>query len=129
MTNTDYGQLARSLRGGKSATAREKEKTPPKITVIRRVNRRGLFGNIKVVRLFVRYLNARPLVATLNGNVVGTLRREGQYIEVEGVAGENELGVGATESKQHKISVRLENGFNYRFYCGFSTGIPEVRQA
>ena len=128
MTGTDFGGLSKKLRGGDSATKKEMQATPPKIHVVRRPNRKGLLGNMKIVRLFVGALNSRELVVTHNGNTMGKLLRENDSMEFTGIEGSNTIGVGPTEENQRTISVDLENGMRRRFFCGFSTGSAEIRE-
>jgi len=118
MPGTDFGKLAKNLRGGQSATAKEMRDTPPRITVIRRPNRKGILGNVKIVRLAVGALNARQLLVTHNGNLVGYLQRENEQLQFDGLNGVNVIGVGVTLEKQKTISLELENGMRRRFFCG-----------
>lgn len=121
MAGTDFGGLARKIRGGESVTVREMKNTPPEIVVTRQVNRRGLVGNISVLRTIVKVLNARHIVVFLNGQVVGSLE-EGESIKFKGVEGENAIGVGAGSSIQRRLFLNLENGTRHRLFCGREGG-------
>ena len=73
MPGTDFGSLAKKIRGGESAMTQEMRNTPPEISITRRTNRQGIVGSIDVIRPIVSALNSQQIVVTLNGKVVGAL--------------------------------------------------------
>lgn len=124
---TDFGNLAKKIRGGESATVEEMKSTPPEIIISRGQNRQGMVGSVSIVSPIVSALNSRSILVTVNGIVVGNLQ-ENETVKCTGVQGENVIGVGTDHRSQSTVRVNLENGIKKRFSCCRNAGSVELKE-
>lgn len=130
MTGTNFGDLARKIRGGESATAQEMKNTPPEIIVTRRRNRSGgteLVAGRFVAKQAFAMLNSRLITISVNGQIVASLSDD-ETIKVAGVPGENVIGAGIDDRVITEVRVFLENGMKKRLFCGMTAGGVRLRE-
>ena len=129
MTGTNFGDLAKKIRGGESATAQEMKNTPPEIIVTRRRNRTGGTELVagKYARRVFAVLNDHLITISVNGHIVASLTDD-ETIKVFGVPGENVVGAGFDDNVHTEVRFFLENGMKKRLFCGMTAGSIRLRE-
>ena len=110
-----YEGLAEKIRGGKSASTIEFENRKPTIRVTRLSNRSGFRRGMRLLAVYEMAINVNLFSVFLNGDLVAQLR-QGQSVQLEADAGQNELIV-KTPVASNGLAVHLENGMRVKFSC------------
>ena len=111
-----YANLAKKIRGGKSASTKDLESRAPQITVIRGEDESPTQGTLGIHNLFGGAVSSFAFQVQVDGETVGALEQN-QRIKFELAPGGHHVRITTPIASSDSKYVLVENGQRVKFSC------------